>query len=183
MTHQLTAAILALAAMSTFVVAAQTPTRPLSPEGAAHAQVLGTWRGAALVGTRYDNVFTGYPARGETPDMTNAYRVIADETVSLDEGTGIVHIAPAYGDLEVGRQEVGGPVESFNPQLGDGYTAQINENPDQQKLNSNALFDGVRGNVLIGRAHGTEMWGLSAGQQEQLLLRLNQTRAGKEVNP
>ncbi|HEV2037730.1 MAG TPA: class I tRNA ligase family protein, partial [Candidatus Eremiobacteraceae bacterium] len=68
------------------------------------AEIVGTVRGEALVGTRYENVFTGYPAKGETADMTNAYRVVADETVSLAEGTGIVHIAPAYGDLDVGRR-------------------------------------------------------------------------------
>jgi hypothetical protein len=98
---------------------------------------------------------------------------------------GACEIAKSNGPIciQQSRQEVGGPVESFNPQLGDGFTAQINENPDQQKLNLNTLFDGVRGNVLIGRAHGSEMWGLSAGQQEQLLLRLNQSKAGKEVTP
>ena len=68
------------------------------------AEIVGTMRGEALVGTRYENVFTGYPAKGETADMTNAYRVIADETVTLEDGTGIVHIAPAYGDLDVGRR-------------------------------------------------------------------------------
>ena len=68
------------------------------------AEIVGTMRGEALVGTRYENVFTGYPAKGETADMTNAYRVVADETVSLEDGTGIVHIAPAYGDLDVGRR-------------------------------------------------------------------------------
>ena len=30
--------------------------------------------------------------------------MIADEFVSLSDGTGIVHIAPAYGDLEIGRK-------------------------------------------------------------------------------
>src|SRR6185437_14623804 len=44
------------------------------------------------------------PAPGETVDLSDAYRVIADEFVSLSDGTGIVHIAPAYGDLEIGRK-------------------------------------------------------------------------------
>ena len=29
--------------------------------------------------------------------------MIADEMVSLDDGTGVVHLAPAYGDLELGK--------------------------------------------------------------------------------
>src|SRR5205823_11037741 len=66
--------------------------------------VLDTMRGTALVGTHYENVFTGVPARGDKPDMTTAYRVIADDAANLEEGTGIVHIAPAYGDLDIGRR-------------------------------------------------------------------------------
>ncbi|MCA1554520.1 MAG: class I tRNA ligase family protein, partial [Chloroflexi bacterium] len=72
--------------------------------GARHAVPLQIVKGADLVGTRYENLFMGVPAKGETPDMTNAYTVVADERVSLQDGTGIVHIAPAYGDLEVGRR-------------------------------------------------------------------------------
>ncbi len=30
--------------------------------------------------------------------------MVADDFVSLEDGTGIVHIAPAYGDLEIGRK-------------------------------------------------------------------------------
>ncbi len=70
----------------------------------ADAEVLRVFKGAELVGTRYENLFAGVPAKGETPDMTNAYTVVADETVTLEDGTGIVHVAPAYGDLEVGRR-------------------------------------------------------------------------------
>jgi hypothetical protein len=42
MTRRLIAGTLALAATGTFVLA-QTPNRPMSPEGAAQVQVLGTW--------------------------------------------------------------------------------------------------------------------------------------------
>jgi isoleucyl-tRNA synthetase len=94
------------------------------------ALVVETVRGEALVGARYENVFTGYPAKGDAPDMKNAYRVISDENVSLDDGTGIVHIAPAYGDLEVGRRHAlptlfsvdlnGHLLNEFGPELGGG---------------------------------------------------------------
>ena len=40
--------------------------------------------------------------------MSNAYRTLNDEIVEVDpndhESTGLVHIAPAYGDLDVGRR-------------------------------------------------------------------------------
>jgi isoleucyl-tRNA synthetase len=66
--------------------------------------VLETFRGEALVGARYEPLFEGVGAGGEPVDLEQAYRVLADDFVSLEEGTGIVHIAPAYGDLEVGRK-------------------------------------------------------------------------------
>ncbi len=37
-------------------------------------------------------------------DWEQTYRVVTDDFVSLEDGTGIVHIAPAYGDLEIGRK-------------------------------------------------------------------------------
>jgi hypothetical protein len=70
------------------------------------------------------------------------------------------------------RQEVGGHFETFDPQLGAGYTAQINEDGGRRNLRPNSVFEGVAGNVLIGRVHGTEMWGLMADQREEVLLRL-----------
>lgn len=59
-----------------------------------------TIKGEQLVGFRYTPLFTPEP-------VENAYRVIAADFVSMDDGTGIVHVAPAYGadDLEVGRRE------------------------------------------------------------------------------
>lgn len=66
--------------------------------------VLRTYQGQELVGLRYEPLFQGVPAPGTTVDWETAYRVIADDFVSLEDGTGIVHIAPAYGDLEIGRR-------------------------------------------------------------------------------
>ncbi len=66
--------------------------------------LLRTLKGNDLVGLRYENLFTGVPGPGDVVDIITTYRVIADEIVTMDDGTGIVHIAPAYGDLEVGRK-------------------------------------------------------------------------------
>jgi len=74
------------------------------------------------------------------------------------------------------RQEVGGHFESFDPQVGAGFGAQINEAGSRLNLAPNVIFDGVAGNVLIGRTHGTQIWGLSAGEQEEILVRLKITR-------
>jgi len=66
--------------------------------------VLATFDGEALRDARYERLFDGVPGAGATPDLERAYRVVADDFVSLEDGTGIVHIAPAYGDLEIGRK-------------------------------------------------------------------------------
>jgi isoleucyl-tRNA synthetase len=63
------------------------------------AEVIGSRKGAAFVGLRYRPLF---PFFAEVP---NAFRVLAADFVSTEDGTGIVHIAPGFGeeDLEVGR--------------------------------------------------------------------------------
>jgi isoleucyl-tRNA synthetase len=67
------------------------------------AKVTWTFDGATLVGSRYEPPF---PTPGE-----DVHRVVAADFVGMDEGTGIVHIAPGFGaeDLELGRRE-GWPV-------------------------------------------------------------------------
>ena len=50
--------------------------------------------GAALVGARYEPPY---------PNVDDAHRVVAADFVSMDDGTGIVHLAPAFGpeDLQI----------------------------------------------------------------------------------
>ena len=90
----------------------------------------------------------------------------------LVSAEGVFSITKSNGPIcfQQSRQEVGGHFEAFDPQLGVGYTAQVNE--VRGNLKPNTLFEGVSGNVLIGRAHGTEMWGLKADQRDEILARL-----------
>ncbi len=78
----------------------------------AEARVVATVRGSDLVGLRYAPPFTLLPAEG-------AHRVVAAGFVTTTDGTGVVHLAPAFGadDLAVGRRE-GLPV--LNPVGPDG---------------------------------------------------------------
>ncbi len=64
-------------------------------------EVVGSVPGASLAGATYRPLLVGRP--GDGADPSSAYRVVADDFVSLTDGTGIVHVAPAYGDLDVGR--------------------------------------------------------------------------------
>ncbi len=69
--------------------------------GEGNFTTLATFQGDAMRGLRYKQLFKGVPAPGDTIDWAQAYHVEVDNFVSLEDGTGIVHIAPAYGDLEV----------------------------------------------------------------------------------
>ncbi len=78
-------------------------------------EVLERYRGRDLVGLRYERLFElpGGPA------LDAAWRVVAADYVSTEDGTGIVHIAPAFGaeDYDVGQRE-GLPMQ--NPMGPDG---------------------------------------------------------------
>ena len=66
--------------------------------------------GQTLVGSRYEPPY---------PNVENAHRVVAADFVSMEDGTGIVHLAPAFGpdDLAVGKAQ-GWPV--WRPVADDG---------------------------------------------------------------
>lgn len=81
------------------ILAASLATKVLGE----HHTILATYTGSQLTDVRYTHLFDGVPGPGDQPDLSQAYRVIGADFVSLDDGTGIVHIAPAYGDLDVGR--------------------------------------------------------------------------------
>ena len=65
-------------------------------------KVLRTVKGSELVGMRYRRLFDFLEVESGDP-----FRVVAAEFVSTEDGTGIVHTAPAYGvdDLELGKRE------------------------------------------------------------------------------
>ncbi|EUA85208.1 tRNA synthetases class I family protein, partial [Mycobacterium ulcerans str. Harvey] len=63
-------------------------TRELGEE----PEVIGSYRGADLLGIRYLPPFAYFM------DSPNAFAVLAGEFVTTEDGTGIVHMAPAYGE-------------------------------------------------------------------------------------
>ena len=54
-------------------------------------EVLETYKGKDLVGTKYEQLMPFVKVEGK------AFEVLADDYVTMEDGTGIVHIAPAYG--------------------------------------------------------------------------------------
>ena len=64
----------------------------VTAEGDDQASLLGTVRGSDLVGLRYTppfGYFEGHP---------NAHRILAGDFVTTEDGTGLVHLAPAFGE-------------------------------------------------------------------------------------
>ncbi|SEI17055.1 MULTISPECIES: isoleucine--tRNA ligase [unclassified Leifsonia] len=61
------------------------------------AAVSGTVRGAELEGVEYDRLWDFY-ADTEKWGTQNAWRILVDDYVTVEDGTGIVHQAPAYGE-------------------------------------------------------------------------------------
>ncbi len=93
------------------LVMAQAARERLFPD----AEVVATVTGAELVDARYNRPIEVL----EAPEGSEAWRVVAADFVSTDDGSGIVHLAPAFGedDARVARDE-GLPV--LNPVDGDG---------------------------------------------------------------
>ncbi|MGH3948794.1 MAG: isoleucine--tRNA ligase [Pseudonocardiaceae bacterium] len=56
-------------------------------------RVLARFTGRDLVGTRYTPVFDFFAGQ-----QANAHQILSADYVTTDDGTGIVHIAPAYGE-------------------------------------------------------------------------------------
>ncbi|MBJ8029586.1 isoleucine--tRNA ligase [Bacillus cereus group sp. N21] len=72
---------------SVYIVAKELASNVLKED----YQVLSTHKGEELVGTSYAAPFP-------MDEVTNGYRVISADFVTGDSGTGLVHIAPAYGE-------------------------------------------------------------------------------------
>ncbi|WP_348765357.1 isoleucine--tRNA ligase [uncultured Salinisphaera sp.] len=82
-----------------------------------HAEILETFGADALIGKRYK---PPYDCFVDHPEADQAWRVIAADFITTDDGTGIAHEAPAFGadDFRVTTAE-GMPV--FNPIERDGH--------------------------------------------------------------
>jgi isoleucyl-tRNA synthetase len=73
------------------LIVAEALVERIFPEGAV---VAARHRGDALVGLRYRRPLDLVPAPA---DSKNAWTVVAEDFVSAEDGTGIVHMAPAFG--------------------------------------------------------------------------------------
>ena len=84
----------------TFIMARALMAQVLGEENAQKAEIVKTFVGREMAGMEYEPLY-----RFVEPEKA-AWRVVADDYVTMEDGTGIVHIAPAFGedDARVGRE-------------------------------------------------------------------------------
>ena len=93
---------------------------------------VGTMSGSDLVGRRYRPLFDYFAA---TP---NAFRVLAGDFVTTDDGTGVVHMAPGFGeDDQLACQAAG--IETVCPMDSHGcYTSDVTDWAGQHVFEANS---------------------------------------------
>ena len=84
------------------LVVAKGLLEPLVKKLGCDLEILGEYKGSALVGKGYRPPFETF--RAEQAGHDAIWRVVAADFVTLDTGTGIVHIAPAFGEDDYGVQ-------------------------------------------------------------------------------
>ncbi len=109
------------------------------------AEIVGPVAVADLIGLHYDRPFDflAPPVGPDTPDV-DPFRVVAADFVTLDDGSGIVHLAPAFGEIdrEVGDAEgLGmlnpvGPAARFEAVVPAPYAGQFVKDADAQLIDA-----------------------------------------------
>ena len=99
--------------------------------------MVGAARGKDLVGLEYSHPLQA-ESRATVPDVTNAFRIVAADYVTMDTGTGLVHTAPGHGedDFRTGQREtlpIVSPVNEFGK-----FTAQVAEYAGKKIFDANA---------------------------------------------
>jgi len=70
-------------------------------------KIIEEFKGKKLVGKKYKPLFDYYIHDKSIENKENGWKIVLADFVSTDEGTGIVHIAPAFGedDMNLGQKE------------------------------------------------------------------------------
>lgn len=69
-------------------------------------EILEEFKGEKLIGKKYKPLFDYYYADENLKDKENGWKIYDADFVTTEEGTGVVHIAPAFGedDMELGKK-------------------------------------------------------------------------------
>ncbi|PKM91643.1 isoleucine--tRNA ligase [Candidatus Falkowbacteria bacterium HGW-Falkowbacteria-1] len=69
-------------------------------------EVIKEFKGASLIAKKYQTLFDYYVNDEKLQNKDNAWKIYSAEFVNTEDGTGIVHIAPAFGqdDMNLGKE-------------------------------------------------------------------------------
>ncbi len=105
------------------------PTRPSSVE----ATRVATLAGSDLVGLRYEPLFPYFA------DQPNAFQVLGADFVTIDDGTGVVHMSPGHGEDDQNACNAAG-IETVVPMdLHGRYTPEVSDWAGQHVFDANPL--------------------------------------------
>ncbi|MEA2088912.1 MAG: isoleucine--tRNA ligase [Patescibacteria group bacterium] len=70
-------------------------------------EIMEKFKGKDLVGLKYEPIFDYYSKDANLENKENGWKIYADDFVTTEEGTGVVHIAPAFGedDMNLAKKE------------------------------------------------------------------------------
>lgn len=70
------------------------------------SKMINVCKGRDLVGLEYEPLFDYYSSDNNLENRENGWKIYAGDFVTTNEGTGIVHIAPAFGDddMQLGKK-------------------------------------------------------------------------------
>ncbi len=101
------------------------------------AAVVGTLTGAELAGRRYEPLF-GYLADADKFGTQDAFRVILSDDVTTEDGTGVVHMAPAYGEADALACHAAGIPTVLTVDEGARFTSVVPDFAGQHVFDANA---------------------------------------------
>ncbi len=80
---------------SCYIIASALAARYSSEIG---GDLIATFKGADIMGLEYEPLFPYFKGHKTRSKNNNAFRILAADFVTTDEGTGAVHIAPGFGE-------------------------------------------------------------------------------------
>ncbi|CAL8972868.1 Isoleucine--tRNA ligase [Cellulomonas sp. T2.31MG-18] len=92
--------------------------------------------GAELAGLRYERLFD-YFADTEKHGTQDAWQVLVGDFVTTEDGTGIVHLAPAYGEVDQGACDAAGIPTLLSVDDAGKFTAVVPDFEGQQVFEAN----------------------------------------------
>lgn len=121
------------------VVLAQDLLGAYAKELGEDSEVVATYPGTALVGRRYAPIFDYFMGRSDDDAPgPNAFTVIAGDFVTTTDGTGIVHMAPAFGEDDMIACNAAGIRPVVPVDEGGRFTSEVPDWAGVQVFDANA---------------------------------------------